>query len=110
MRDKKRSDNNGVESRGSEEHEDSPPEKKRRYLVNNRDKARERFNASDQGTNFEGFAGGGRPASPEEERPGLDSRPRRNPGCKTSFCPQLSFRASNDVSRISLCPNIYDRY
>jgi len=80
MRDKKRSDNNGVESRGSEEHEDSPPEKKRRYLVNNRDKARERFNASDQGTNFEGFAGGGRPASPEEERPGLDSRPRRNPG------------------------------
>lgn len=79
MRDKKRSDNNGVESR-SEEQEDSPPEKKRRYLVNNRDKARERFNASDQGAAFVGF--GGRPASPEdEERPGLDSRPiRRNNG------------------------------
>jgi len=78
MRDKKRSDNNGVDSR-NEEHEDSPPEKKRRYLVNNRDKARERFNASDQGAAFVGF--GGRPASPEdEERPGLDSRPRRNPG------------------------------
>jgi len=78
MRDKKsRDNNNGLDDR--EDREDSPPEKKRRYLVNNRDKARERFNASDQGVAFSGFGGMAAPGSDEEEerRP---SASRRNPG------------------------------
>ena len=91
MRDKKRSDN-GPD--GGRDREDSPPEKKRKYLVNNRDKARERFNASDQGVAFSGF--GGRPGGSDEEdddrRPALAST-RRNAGCKKLslslfFCPR----------------------